>query len=71
MLGNVFSKPTLTVGEAAALSGLSHMTIRRLFERETGVTVLERPTTRNKRRYRSVRIPRAVFERVIGRLTNK
>ena len=65
------SEKPFTIREAAELSGLSRMTITRLFENERGVIVLERPTEMRKRRYRSIRIPRPVFERVIDRLTVK
>jgi transcriptional regulator GlxA family with amidase domain len=60
---------TLTVEDAAQLLKLSRRTIIRLFEREPGVLVLDRPELLHKRRYRTVRIPRAVFERVTRRLT--
>jgi predicted DNA-binding transcriptional regulator AlpA len=59
----------LTVAEAAALTGFSRDTITRMFQDEPGVLVLARPTTNRKRRYRSIRIPRAVYERVVRRLT--
>lgn len=69
---NVLEKPALTVSEVAALTGLSKQTITRMFERERGVLILERPRKesmhKSKRGYRSLRIPRAVYERVIGRL---
>lgn len=61
----------LTVAEVAALTGFSTRTITRLFEREWGVLVLERPETMHKRGYRSIRIPRAVYERVSGGLAVK
>jgi hypothetical protein len=64
-------KAAYTVAEVAALTGFSRGTITRLFEREPGVILLERPSKMNKRRYRSVRIPHAVYERVIRRLTQK
>lgn len=57
-----------TVDEVAALTGLSRQTVTKLFEHEPGVIVLERPTEMHKRRYRSIRIPRAVYERVVNRL---
>jgi hypothetical protein len=60
-----------TVAEVAGLTDLSRMTITRLFERECGVLIVERPETTHKRSYRTVRIPRAVYERVIARLTVK
>lgn len=64
-------KPVYTVDEVAALSGFSRWTVIRLFEHERGVILLERPTKMNKRRYRSIRIPRVVYERVIGKLAVK
>jgi hypothetical protein len=64
-------KVTYTVAEVAALMGLSRSTVTRLFEHEPGVIILERPERMHKRRYRSLRIPRAVYERVGGRLTVK
>jgi len=56
----------LTVAEIAQLTGRSARTIIRWFEREPGtIVVLDRPETMHKRRYRTLRIPRAVFQRVI------
>jgi len=57
------------VTEVAALTGFSRRTVIRMFERERGVLILGRPESMHKRRYRSIRIPRAVYGRVIGRLT--
>lgn len=57
-----------SVDEAVALTGFSRRTIIRMFEEERGVLIIERPSKGRKRRYRSIRIPRAVYERVIGRL---
>ena len=65
------NKEAYTVGEVAALTGLSKQTVTRMFEREKGVLILERPEEMHKRRYRSIRIPRAVYERVANRLTVK
>ncbi len=47
---------------------LSVDTIRSLFEREPGVMLLQRPR-RGVRRYRTLRIPASVAERVFRRLT--
>jgi hypothetical protein len=58
-----------TVGEIAAMTVLSRQTVTRLFERERGVIILERPERMHKRRFRSIRIPRAVYERVINRIS--
>jgi len=67
----MLEKPTLTVAEVAALTGLSRQTVTEMFEHERGVLILGRPETMHKRRYRSLRIPRAVYERVIRGLTVK
>jgi AraC-like DNA-binding protein len=60
-----------TLAEVAALTGLSRQTVTRIFEREKGVLILARPESLHKRRYRSIRIPRVVFERVLNRMTAK
>jgi hypothetical protein len=57
-----------TVAEVAVLTGFSRQTIIRLFEREPGVIVLKRPETMHKRSYRSIRIPHAIYERVLRKL---
>jgi len=58
-----------TVAEVAALTGFSTDTIIRRFEREPGVLIITRPSTNRKRRYRSIRVPRGVYERVVRRIT--
>jgi transcriptional regulator GlxA family with amidase domain len=63
-----FERP-YTVGEVAALIGFSRRKVTRMFEREPGVIVEELPETLHKRRYRNIRIPRAVYERVLRRVT--
>jgi hypothetical protein len=60
-----------TVAEVAAMSAFSRQTVIRVFEGERGVIVLSRPSANHKRPYRSIRIPRYVYEQVIGRLTLK
>lgn len=64
-------KEAYTVAEVAAIMGFSRNTVIRVFERERGVLVLSRPESMHKRRYRSIRIPIAVFERVVNRLEVK
>lgn len=67
----MLEKHALTVAEVAALTGFSRQTVTRLFEREPGVLVIARPSANHKRRYCSIRIPRAVYERVVKKLTVK
>jgi AraC-like DNA-binding protein len=61
--------PVYTVAEVAAMLRLSRPTVTRLFEKESGVIMLNRPETMHKRRYRSLRIPRHVYQRVLSRIT--
>ena len=51
------------------MTGFSRDTITRMFEREPGTIIVPRPSTNRKRRYRSIRIPRTVYERVLRRFT--
>ena len=68
MIG-VASKQTYTVRDVAELTGFSRQTVIRLFEKEPGVLIVKRPGALHKRSYRCIRIPRAVYERVMRRLT--
>lgn len=56
--------PHYSPAELAERWNLSVDKIRRLFEREPGVLVLAAPEKRNRRRYRTMRIPQSVAERV-------
>jgi len=56
--------------ELGKLWNLSTDTVRRLFEREPGVLVIEHPRGRATRRYRTLRIPESVALRVHRRMTN-
>lgn len=56
-----------TVAEVSRLLNWSPQMITRLFENEKGVLIVERKA--KKRNYRSIRIPRAVYERVIRKLS--
>jgi hypothetical protein len=58
-----------SVAEVAKLLNLSRATITRMFEHEPGVIVIKRPERMNKRSFRTMRIPRAVLERVVRRIT--
>jgi hypothetical protein len=64
-----FAERHFTVEDVADLWSLSSDTVRRLFEREPDVLVLE--STRGfgrKRRYRTLRIPECVVARVYRRM---
>lgn len=61
-------KAAYTVQEVAALTGFSRQTITRIFEKEPDVLIVTRPETLHKRGYRTIRIPHAVYERVLRRL---
>jgi len=69
MRNGIAEKQAYTVAEIAAMTGFSRQTVTRLFEKEPGVLVVKRPETLRKRSYRSIRIPRAVYERVVRRLS--
>jgi hypothetical protein len=59
-----------SVAQVAAQWGLSEDTLRRLFEAEPGVLVIEPRRGRfSRRRYRTLRIPESVAERVHRRLS--
>lgn len=62
-------KRVLTIREAAERLGVSYQTAINIFEKEPGTIIIPRPETLHKRRYRSIRIPLAVFERVLRRFT--
>ncbi len=59
-----------SVAEVSTLTGLSARTITKLFENERGTIVYEVPNARRKRAsYRTIKIPRHVYERVMRRYT--
>ena len=59
-----------TVAEVSRMMGLSARVVTRIFENEKGVIIFEVPNPRRKRAgYRSIRIPRQVYERVLRRHT--
>ena len=59
-----------SVAEVCEMWSLSPQVIRELFEHEPGVLVVGSEATRTKRRYRTLRIPETVLERVHRRLSN-
>ena len=54
--------------EVAELWQFNVETIRRLFQDEPGVRVLQSPVKKGKRPYKTIRIPQSVLERVHKRL---
>jgi hypothetical protein len=56
------------VDEVAEMWHLSPDKVRDLFENEPGVLVIGDPSPRHKRRYRTLRIPQTVLNRVHTRL---
>ena len=60
-----------TVDEIAQAWKLSRSKVRRLFENEPGVLVLENRGSFSRRRYRTLRIPKSVVERVYRRLLRR
>jgi hypothetical protein len=54
--------------ELGAMWALSADTVRRLFEREPGVLVIEHTKGNGRRRYRTLRIPESVALRVHRRM---
>jgi hypothetical protein len=63
-------EPHFTLAQVAEAWGVSTDTVRRMFEGEPGVLVIEpAPTRYSRRRYRTLRIPASVAERVHRRMT--
>jgi transcriptional regulator GlxA family with amidase domain len=59
-----------SIAEVAALTGFSNRTVTKLFETEPGVIVYQASNPRRMRKgYRSLRIPRHVYQRVMRRLS--
>jgi hypothetical protein len=59
------------VTEIAEMWNLSADKVRELFENESGVLVIGERNPRYKRRYRTLRIPQTVLQRVHNRLAAK
>jgi hypothetical protein len=56
--------------ELAELWNLSADTVRRMFENEPGILVFENPVRSSSRRFRTLRIPESVAQRVYSRFSN-
>lgn len=64
-------EPLFTINELVGMHRLSRQTVIRLYEKEFGIQVLQAaPEHRRKvgRRYRTIRVPKHVYERVVNRL---
>jgi hypothetical protein len=61
----------LTPSEVASVLKVSTDTVMRKFSKVSGVIDLGTPTGMNKRRYRTIRIPRAILERFVSQNTVK
>jgi transposase len=56
----------LSINEIMKMTGRSRRTIIRWFEREPGtIVVIDNPERMHKRRHRTLRIPRTLFQRVM------
>jgi hypothetical protein len=60
-----------SVNEVAEAWGVSTDLVRDVFKDEDGVLVIERPGTRLKRGYSTMRIPESILERVYARLVKR
>jgi hypothetical protein len=63
-------EPTSTPEQIAESLQLSSDYVVKMFENEPGVLILETNRGKRTRRYRTIRIPRSVLERVLRRLAN-
>lgn len=65
----VATEPHFSVAEVSVLWVMSRDTVRSIFRDEPGVIKLDRPATRKKRGYCSLRIPLSVLQRVHATLS--
>jgi hypothetical protein len=63
-------EPHYSPDQLAKMWSLSPDTVRRMFEREPGVLVIEHTKNSSRRRYKTLRIPESVALRVHRRMTN-
>jgi hypothetical protein len=62
-------KQAYTVDEVAEMTGFSRRTVISIFEHKKGTLIRSRAEQMHKRRYRAIRTPHPVFERVIKGMT--
>ncbi len=58
-----------SIAEVSALMNLSPRKVTEIFEREPGVIIYEVKRLRKRASYRTIRIPRHVYARVLRRYT--
>lgn len=59
-----------SLAELGEMWNLSADTVRRMFENEPGVLVFENPVRSSSRRFRTLRVPESVAQRVYSRFSN-
>jgi hypothetical protein len=62
-------EPHFSIKEIAEIWGLCENSVRDLFKDEPGVVRIQRPRSRFKRAYTTLRIPRSVLDRVHRRMS--
>ncbi len=67
-MGNAANTP-YTVAEVAKLTGFSPQMVTRLFENEKGVLIFQVARPRKRATYRTIRIPRSVYARVMRKIS--
>lgn len=60
-----------TPSEVGKLWGVSVDLVRDIFKDEDGVLIVDRPGTRTKRSYSTMRIPESILERVYNQLSKR
>lgn len=70
-MGSQTGETPYSVAEVAKFTGWSVHTVIRMFEHERGVLIYESNKRPGARPYRTIRIPRHVYRRVVGKRTVK
>jgi DNA-binding transcriptional MerR regulator len=67
-MGSSTGETPYSIREVVKLTGLSVQAVTRLFEHERGVLIYEGTRSMNRRRYRTIKIPRHIYRRVMQRI---
>jgi hypothetical protein len=70
-MGSQTGETPYSVADVARFTGWSTQTVIRTFEHERGVIIHESTRRPGARAYRTIRIPRHVYRRVVGQRTVK